>query len=422
MKRTYEDLNSADLSPEQKSVVEAVNAGMNVFFTGSAGTGKSYTLRRIITQMQNKYDTKTVHVTASTGIAATNIGGTTLHSYASIGLGNESVDVIMKKLNKYRSVADRWRATRVLIVDEISMLSTEFFIKLDTIAKRIRGNRSPFGGIQLILSGDFLQLPAIDKKGGLLFQCTTWKECVTRTIELKTVFRQRDARFIALLQDLRKGIVTDETDAFLRSRIGRKKDDAGQVKPTKLYSHRVDVDQENALQLAKLTGEPKQYTAQDSGPQKENAAKLFMAPTQLTLKLHAQVILISNLDPPNLVNGSRGVIIGFDVVTQDPIVQFNCGVTLCVGPHVWESKRGDEIVVRRHQIPLMLGWAMSIHKSQGMTLDLLETDISQCWDSGQAYVALSRATSIEGLHLLGYKRECIKADPAVLDYYASVSQ
>jgi ATP-dependent DNA helicase PIF1 len=154
MKRPREN-EEDDLSPEQKSVVEAVNAGMNVFFTGSAGTGKSYTLRRIINLLQNKYDTKTVHVTASTGIAATNIGGTTLHSYASIGLGNEPVDIIMKRLTKFRGVADRWRATRVLIIDEISMLSTEFFVKLDLIAKRIRANRSPFGGIQLVLSGDF---------------------------------------------------------------------------------------------------------------------------------------------------------------------------------------------------------------------------------------------------------------------------
>ena len=416
MKRAREEDDG--LSKEQQRVVDLVNAGTNVFFTGSAGTGKSFTLRHLIGVLQNKYDTKTVHVTASTGIAATNIGGTTLHSYASIGLGNEPVDVIMKKLVKFRGVADRWRATRVLIIDEISMLSTEFFVKLDLIAKRIRGNQRPFGGIQLVLSGDFLQLPSIDKKGGLLFKCSTWRECVTKTVELTQVFRQRDIKFIALLQDLRKGIVTDEHDAFLKSRM--KPMETGLVKPTKLYSHRADVDQENAIQLAKLTGESKSYYAQDSGTKKEDAAKLFMAPSCLTIKVEAQVILISNLDPPNLVNGSRGVVTGFDVVTHEPIVQFNCGVTRVVSPIIWESKRGDDIVCRRYQVPLMLGWAMSIHKSQGMTLDLLETDIAQCWDPGQAYVALSRATSIQGLRLLGYRRECIKADPEVLQFYESI--
>lgn len=417
MKRIRDD---SDLSPEQQQVLDLVVNGQNVFFTGSAGTGKSYTLRKIISTLQSMYDPKTVHVTASTGVAATNIGGTTLHSYAAIGLGNEPVEQIVNKVSKYRGVAERWRNTRVLIVDEVSMIPTDFFVKLDAIARRLRNNLGkPFGGIQMVLSGDFLQLPSIDKRGGLLFQCSSWKAAITNVIELKTVFRQKDAAFIALLQDLRKGIVTDEHDAFLKSRLGLEAA-TGPVKPTKLYSHRADVDQENALQLDKLNVMLKVYVARDSGPKKDEASKMFMAPTALSLKVGAQVILIANLQPPLLVNGSRGVVISFHPITQDPIVQFNSGVTQMISEHVWESKRGEDIVVKRVQIPLMLGWAMSIHKSQGMTLDLMETDISQCWDPGQAYVALSRATSIEGLALLGYRRECIKADPEVLKFYESI--
>ena len=235
---------------------------------------------------------------------------------------------------------------------------------------------------------------------------------------LQTVFRQRDQTFIALLQSVRLGRVTDDVDAMLRSRVVDAPA-AGDIRPTKLYSHRADVDEENARRLAALPGQSIAFPAKDSGPSAETAAKAFIAPTSLALKIGAQVILIQNVDPPHLVNGSRGVVTGFDIRTHNPLVRFQRG-THEVAPHTWEAKRGEELVVKREQIPLLLGWALSIHKSQGMTLDLLETDISKCWDCGQAYVALSRATSLEGLWLLGYDRRAIKADPRVIAYYESL--
>lgn len=421
MKRERDE--SGDLSEEQQAVLNAIKNGRNVFFTGSAGTGKTFTLRRLIDMLYSMYDNKTVHVTASTGIAATHIGGTTLHSFANIGLGLDKVEDCVKKITKFRQVGERWRSARVLIIDEVSMVSADFFTKLDLIAKALRANRKPFGGIQLVLSGDFLQLPSIDKKGGFLFDCEAWKNAISCTIQLTTVFRQRDAGFIALLQNIRKGIVTDQDDIMLRlqmSRFERKSEE--DVQPTKLYSHRHAVDEENVLQLNRLKGTPMIYVASDYGPQKDSAEKLFMAPTRLTLKLHAQVILISNLDPPMLVNGSRGIVVSFDPETRDPTVKFDCGITQTISPMKFESKRGDDVLVSRNQIPLLLGWALSIHKSQGMTLDLMETDISKCWDPGQAYVALSRATALSGLRLLGYRRECIKADPHVLAFYETLTK
>lgn len=418
MKRERPDDSPPPLSAEQERVLEVALSGANVFFTGSAGTGKSFTLRAVISALRHKHGAEYVHVTASTGIAATHINGTTLHSFSAAGLGRDTVDVVCKKMVKNPGARKRWREAKVLVVDEISMIASGFFELLDKIGQKQRRSEQPFGGIQLVLCGDFLQLPAVKGGDTFLFDSPAWKRAITTTIQLKTVFRQREALFIALLQSVRLGKVTDEVDALLRSRVVDFTA-TGDIQPTKLYSHRADVDEENARRLAELPGQSISFPAKDSGPNADTAAKSFIAPTSLALKMGAQVILIQNIDPPHLVNGSRGVVVGFDVRSHNPLVRF-CNSTHEIKPNVWEAKRGDELVVKREQIPLILGWALSIHKSQGMTLDLLETDISKCWDCGQAYVALSRATSLGGLWLLGYSRQCIKADPRVIAYYESL--
>lgn len=400
------------LSEEQRLVIDSVRAGTNVFFTGSAGTGKSFTLVSLIAVLKelNADMPGTVHVTASTGVAATHIGGTTLHSFAGLGIGSESLEVLVARARDNKGTRDRWVDARVLVVDEISMVSTDFLQKLDAVGQALRKNERPFGGIQLVFSGDFLQLPPVEKGNGHMFESAVWKRAIHVTIELKRVFRQQDDLFVALLQSLRRGVVSDEMDALLRSRMvaGAQQElregDAAHIKPTRLYSHRASVDEENTLQLNRLEGAIVKYVARDTGQNKEVAEKNFLVPTELSLKVGAQVILLKNLDPPHLVNGSRGVVLRFEKATSSttargdstrapmygvdlereyPVVSFVGGRTLTVTPEEWKLERGLEVIARRVQVPLMLGWALSIHKSQGMTIPRIETDISQCFDCGQ---------------------------------------
>lgn len=457
--RAVTSVDLTGLSDDQRAVIDNVRGGNNVFFTGSAGTGKSFTLVALIAVLKelNADMPGTVHVTASTGIAATHIGGTTLHSFAGLGIGNESLEVLVARAKDNKGTRERWMEARVLVVDEVSMVGADFFEKLDLVAKELRKNQRPFGGIQLVFSGDFLQLPPVEKTHGHLFECASWKRAVHVTIELRRVFRQQDELFIALLQSLRRGIVTDEMDAILKSRMGALssssfssltvKTDAefnnpdAQIKPTRLYSHRASVDGENNAQLERLEGNAVKFVARDTGQSKDAADKNFLVPAELFLKVGAQVILLKNLDPPHLVNGSRGLVVRFEKVgpgarndgnnraplmygpdldREYPVVQFLGGRTMTVTPEEWKLERGLEVIARRVQVPLMLGWALSIHKSQGMTIPRIETDISQCFDSGQAYVALSRATTLEGLGILGYRRDRIRADPRVLAFYDSM--
>lgn len=459
------------LSNEQKHVIDlVVNQGKSVFFTGPAGTGKSVLMRAIIEELKKKYakDPERVAVTASTGLAACNIGGITLHSFSGIGLGKEEQPVLVKKIRQNSKAKNRWLKTKCLIIDEISMVDGTLFDKLSGIGREIRRNGRPWGGIQLIITGDFFQLPPVPDSGGdkkreatFAFDASTWNTSIDHTIGLTQVFRQRDPRFAQMLNEMRLGEISRESEQAFKA-LSRPLQFNDGVDMASLFPRREQVDYANNSRLNSLPGKAYKFEAHDTGdPQiKDRLLANMMAPKSLTLKKNAQVMLIKNMDD-NLVNGSLGKVVDFsdektfemmsandygdemddamakarkklkafsrDAESEStgqkfPIVQFTAtdGTTRLImcQPEDWkiELPNGD-IQAKRSQLPLILAWALSIHKAQGQTLERVTVDLGKIFEKGQAYVALSRATTQEGLQVLNFSKHKVMAHPKVCEFY-----
>ncbi|EUC55635.1 DNA helicase (PIF1), putative [Rhizoctonia solani AG-3 Rhs1AP] len=445
------------LSYEQSQILDIVKKGSNIFFTGSAGTGKSVLLREIIKALRKKHGKAqdAVAITASTGIAACNIGGVTLHSFGGIGIGEGSPESLAMKVRKNKNALARWLRCKVLIIDEVSMLDGDLFDRLARVACIVRKSPKPFGGIQLIVTGDFFQLPPVVKGGQpkFAFEAEKWSECVERTFNLSKVFRQKDPRFVDMLNEMRFGRLTPaSTRTFYE--LSRPIPDDG-IQATELFPRREDVDRSNSLRMAALPGKEQVFSARDAGTitdpvQRDKMLQNFMAPKEISLKINAQVMLLKNIDE-TLVNGSVGRVIGFyDATEVDvgekgelihiyapeerkklakkqkdlphglakyPLVEFRVprGTRkLLVMPDAFKVELPNgEVQVSRTQIPLILSWAMSIHKSQGQTLDRVKVDCGRIFEKGQAYVALSRATSLEGLQVLNFDPKKVQAHDKV---------
>lgn len=431
------------LSTGQRNVVERVMLGKNVFFTGCAGTGKSFVLRRIIELCGSKPG---VFVTAMTGAASIQVGGTTLHSFAGVGLATGTVDHLCAGLRK--KARDRWLKARILIVDEVSMMSADLFEKVDRVGRYARGEPDkPFGGVQLVFCGDFLQLPPVGGRDAVrnpkLRQfCTTsdiWTDCFEPgcNIELKQVFRQERSEFLDVLGKVRLGVCDEQVMRVLNARVGTALPDADGIEPTRLHCYRRDVDTENDARLDTIKMPAHIYNAYDVGAEPHKGQlKNCMARAQIRLKVGAQVMLLQNqTDGSNLVNGSRGVVIGFRTVNDEskknryrinpslvwPVVRFVGGRTMVVTPGTWTVEEEGCERAKRSQIPLALAWCATIHKSQGMTLDRAVIDLHNIFSCGQAYVALSRLSNIDGLCILRpVKSTAIHADSTALDFYKSI--
>lgn len=453
------------LSEEQTRILQLVQDGESVFYTGSAGTGKSVLLREIIKTMRKKWPNSpdAVAITASTGIAACNIGGVTIHSFSGIGLGIESVDVLVNKVKKNKKAYSRWTRTKVLIIDEVSMVDGDLFDKIAQVGTRLRGSPKPFGGIQLVVTGDFFQLPPVGKSGvKFAFEAKLWSETIKRTFNLTKVFRQTDQEFVDMLNEMRFGCLSAASITRFRSLSRYIEYDDG-LGPTELFPRREEVDRANSGRLSGLQTEAMTYTAQDGGPLAltDSGKKMlsnFMAPEVLTLRKDAQVMLIKNTDE-NLVNGSMGRVRRFvdpstygieddiDALAEDgsskssakppskpakksavvgtvqlyPEVEFilphGARRRVLVMPEISKVELpSGELQVSRSQLPLILSWAMSIHKSQGQTLDRVKVDLGKVFEKGQAYVALSRATSLEGLQVLNFDPNKVMAHPKVIQW------
>jgi ATP-dependent DNA helicase PIF1 len=421
---------------EQLRVLYRVAEGQNVFFTGCAGTGKSALMNHIRNVLLA--DRQGVYVTAPTGIAATLVGGTTIHSFAGIGLGG-SVDYLLKSTRMKPHLVDRWKQVQTLIIDEISMLDGELFDTLERIAREMRStsmygeaaiNGPVFGGIQLVVCGDFLQLPPV-KASRFAFQADSWNTCfpMENQIELTTVFRQSDKEFIKLLNEVRHANLSPHTIDTLQTKVKQGRPDVNQgyvantIVRTRLYSRKTDVQQENIKELDKLPGDVVTITARDLGRDTKVLDNLPV-PEELYLKINAQVMLLRNLDMDSkLVNGSRGVVVGFvPSPSQDkffpivPIVQFSTELRV-MEPIEWSIKMGEDTIATRRQVPLQLAWAMTIHKSQGSTLDEAELSLSDCFENGQVYVALSRLKSLDRAWIKSFDPKKVKADTSVVEYY-----
>ncbi|XP_077603312.1 ATP-dependent DNA helicase PIF1 [Crocuta crocuta] len=410
------------LSEEQAAVLRIVLKGQSIFFTGSAGTGKSYLLKRILGSLP---PTGTV-ATASTGVAACHIGGTTLHAFAGIGSGQAPLTQCVA-LAQRPAVRQGWLNCQRLVIDEISMVEADLFDKLEAVARAVRQQNKPFGGIQLIICGDFLQLPPVTKGSQppkFCFQARSWRRCVPVTLELTEVWRQADQTFISLLQAVRLGRCSDEVTRQLQATASHKVGRDGIV-ATRLCTHQDDVALTNERRLQELPGEVHSFKAMDSDPEHARTLDAQCPVSQiLQLKMGAQVMLVKNLAVSRgLVNGARGVVVGFETEGRGlPQVRFLCGVTEVIRADRWTVQATGGQLLSRQQLPLQLAWAISIHKSQGMTLDCVEISLGRVFASGQAYVALSRARSLQGLRVLDFDPMVVRCDPRVLSFYATLQR
>ncbi|XP_031137085.1 ATP-dependent DNA helicase PIF1 [Sander lucioperca] len=416
-KKPILSLPSRKLNKEQAAVLSAVLSGKNIFFTGSAGTGKSFLLKRIMGSLPPK----STFATASTGVAACHIGGTTLHNFAGIGSGSAPLEQCIE-LAQRPGVLQHWTSCRHLIIDEISMVEAQFFDKLEAVARSVRRSTVPFGGIQLIVCGDFLQLPPVSKgkeRASFCFQARSWRKVIQVNMELMEVRRQTDQSFISLLQSVRVGRVTEEVTATLMGSAYHHIERDG-ILATRLCTHKDDVELTNEKKLQQLPGSVRAFEALDSDPALVKAIDAHSPVGKLIqLKVGAQVMLTKNQDVSRgLVNGARGVVVAFESGKNGlPHVRFLCGVTEVLKPERWVFKSGGGVHLSRQQLPLKLAWAISIHKSQGMTLDCVEISLARVFESGQAYVALSRARSLQGLRVMDFDPRVVRADPDVLVFY-----
>lgn len=494
------------LSDEQKQVITyIVQDGLNVFYTGSAGTGKSVVLRELVTRLNSKFYSSNVGVTASTGLAACNIGGQTIHRFLGIGFGEGSVDSIVASIKKKPAVLKRWKTLKVLIIDEISMIQGRLFEKLNNIGKVLRNSPNlPFGGIQIVCTGDFFQLPPVVKGGPseFCFEMDSWRETIQKTILLSEIFRQKgDTELIDMLNSLRFGNLNDQMIAKF-SKLTRKIKYEDGLEPTELFPLREDVKRANDYRLQQLPLSPIKYLAMDTSkdPFHQKMLENLMCERELTLKVGAQVMYLKNLDD-DIVNGSIGTVlyflttplwdkvsaiygddsIGLDEQVNDeirlisskvesqlttwdnpedvalyekipldrrsrfqqlvafamnekqmnlyPVIRFNIPrkepKVILVQREEFriDSARvsgvggGEDNRLCRVQLPLLLSWALSIHKAQGQTISRLRIDLKKVFEKGQVYVALSRATSKELLEIVNFDPRKIQVADKVKQFY-----
>ena len=440
-----------ELSKEQQIAFDKYVDGNNIFITGPGGTGKSALIKMIYQHAYNKL--KDIQVTALTGCAAVllNCKAKTLHSWSGIGLGYGTTEQLITKIKKNKFSKALWKQTDILVVDEVSMLSLKLFDQLNDIGKAIRGNLKPFGGIQLIFSGDFFQLPPVGDKDEpdtqrFCFESDDWNSIFHRDcqIELIKIFRQTDEVYAAILNQIREGKIKKKSNDLLLQYVGRTFDPNLVAEPTKLYPTRNKVENINNTKMSNLTGEEREFNIKylkdlemnkvdrskrlefndkDIQVELDFLASNLICDKEMKLKVGSQVMCIVNIQSDSgieICNGSQGIVLSFCEMTGAPRVKFNNGIERIMVRHVWASDKIPGIGVS--QIPLILAWALTIHKSQGATMDAAEIDVgSGIFECGQTYVALSRVKTLNGLYLTSFDAKRIRINKKVKDFYESLS-
>ncbi len=400
----------------QKEALEILKAGYNVFLTGCAGTGKTYLLNEYIRFLRKK--NISVGVTASTGIAATHLSGVTIHSFTGMGVLNDLTRSDLNRILKKNYLSKNLKKTDVLIIDEISMLSLEQLDIADRIIRAFRKNEEPFGGMQVVLCGDFFQLPPIKKEEGLYSEGTgfayksrAWRDLDLRICYLTERYRHKEKDIIFILNAIRTNAVDETVLNLLRSRYRAKIKEGTEI--TKLYTHNINVDYVNNRELSKLPGKEKSFYMNKRGPKKlaEALGRNLLAPEKLKLKKDAIVMFVKNNIEKGYVNGTLGRIVRFEGDT--PVVKTIKGKYIKVMPEKWSILEDGETRAEVEQIPLRLAWAITVHKSQGTTLDSAEMDLSKAFEPGMGYVALSRVCSLDGLRLMGLNKTALTASEEV---------
>jgi hypothetical protein len=405
---------------QQAEAFELLKMGKNIFLTGEAGSGKTYLLNKYIQYLRENH--VKVAVTASTGIAATHLQGSTLHSWSGIGLRDTLTDDDLDNITESDRIKRNYKKARVLIVDEISMLHPYQLDMVDTIARLLLQQHLPFGGLQVILCGDFFQLPPVASKDFFTqeklfaFDANAWINGDFYVCYLHEQHRQINDPLYNILNDIRSGTAGEHTKVPLRTRY--KKEPQGHAKATKLYSRNVNVDLINKRELAIINSQEKifQMTSDGIPLLVEGLKKHCLAPEELKLKIGAEVMFIKNHAQGKYANGTRCTVIGFDPHQGWPMVKTYDNDTFVAEPEKWQYEDDGIIRATITQIPLRLAWAITIHKSQGMTLDTAEIDLGDAFEPGMGYVALSRVRRLDGLKLMNLNEMALTVHPKILDH------
>jgi len=398
----------------QKQALTIMMSGANVFLTGAPGAGKTYVLNQFVDRAQRAG--KRLAVTASTGIAASHIGGTTIHSWSGLGILDNLGADDLKRLGGSDRLVKRYNSVDVLVIDEVSMLHGTRLDMVNQLAKLLRANDEPFGGLQVILVGDLFQLPPISRGSDTLdfiHLCNAWAELNLRICYLTEQHRQQgNDGLLQFLEAMRSGEVSEAQGSLLQDRINQVPGSDTVV--TRLYAHNLDVDAINQRHLSALAGKSRWFEMHTKGSRAklEQLAKGLLAPETLELKIGAEVMFVANNFAEGYVNGSRGQVIDFDE-DDTPAVRLLNGRTIYVEPHSWSLSEDGKIRAEITQLPLRLAWAITIHKSQGMSLDAAEIDLSKAFTPGMGYVALSRVRSLQGLYLQGINRMALVMHPQI---------
>ena len=400
----------------QSQALTLMMEGRSVFLTGAPGAGKTYVLNQFIRLA--KRQGKNVAVTASTGIAATHIGGVTIHSWSGLGILDSLSQYDLARLSAKSNLVKRYNAADILVIDEISMLHGRRLDMVNMVAKKLRQNEAPFGGLQVVLVGDLFQLPPVmrgSEPADFAHQSAAWQELDPVICYLSEQHRQAVGdSLLDLLGAMRRSEVHELHEAALQDRLGRKPSEDQTV--TRLYAHNIDVDAINQRHLLAISSSAQRYDMRSSGAaaKREQLMKSVLAPEVLELKKGAEVMFVANSQKGKFVNGTRGVVMDF--VNDSPLVVTTDGREVLVEPHSWSLEEDGRVKAEVSQLPLRLAWAITIHKSQGMSLDAAEIDLSRSFAPGMGYVALSRVRSMDGIYLVGVNQTALAMHPVVHEF------
>ena len=400
----------------QRQILEILKLGHNVFLTGSAGSGKTFLLSKYINFLES--NDIGVGVTAPTGIAATHLEGVTVHSWSGIGIKDELLDSDLKKILKKRYLQKRFKTTKVLIIDEVSMLHFYRLDMIDQVCKAFRRNNLPFGGLQVILCGDFFQLPPVsrgEEQAGFINESDIWSSMDIKICYLDEQHRQVDNQFLSILNAIRTNHIDHHILDILMQRHNQP--NQNNILTTKLYTHNIDVDAINNFMLTKVNGKESEHLMYTKGKKHiiQALKKGCLAPERLVLKKGAVVMFVKNNFIKGYVNGTLGKVVGFENNNGYPIVKTFTGARIYVQPEFWTIKENGHFLAEISQIPLRLAWAITVHKSQGMSLDTADIDLSKAFVCGMGYVALSRVRTLKGINLLGINEIALQVDENVVE-------
>ncbi len=411
----------------QEQALQILKTGANVFLTGEPGAGKTHVINEYASYLRARHIDPAI--TASTGIAATHLGGMTIHSWSGIGIRTYLDRYELDKIATTEYLMKRIGRAKVLIIDEVSMLSPETLETLDLVCRNIRQSDEAFGGLQIIFVGDFFQLPPVVKNQGnqnsqhmlwgeekprFAYEASAWQRAKSVVCYLTEQHRQDDEVFLEILSAIRKSEITDYHLANIQARHISKEQMPDIA--VKLYTHNVDVDKTNDAMLATLSAKPMTYEMSTKGKAPLVAAlqKGCLSPEKLVLKIGAKVMFTKNNQREGYVNGTLGVVEDFDTYMGLPIVRTHDGRKIMVDKMDWSIEENGKIRAKISQLPLRLAWAITVHKSQGMSLEEAIMDLRDVFEFGQGYVALSRVRRLSGLHLLGWNEQTFQVHPQVL--------